>query len=70
MFEHRSDSLPRVRADVATVEPAAEMPPARRTEDAPDDARVFGGAGDGDERAATFGGPEEPVRPSASGMRQ
>jgi small-conductance mechanosensitive channel len=70
VFEHRSDSLPRVRADVATAEPAVEMPPARRAEGAPDDARVFGGAGDGDERAATFGGPEEPIRPSTSGMRQ
>ena len=69
VFEHRSDSLPRVRADVSTAEPAVEISPARRLEDASDDARVFGGAGDGDERAATFSGPEEPIRPSASGMR-
>src|SRR5690349_5948052 len=70
VFEHRSDSLPRVRADVATAEPAVVTPLARRAEGTPDDARVFGGAGDGDDRAATFGGPEEPIRPSTSGMRQ
>jgi hypothetical protein len=71
VFEHRSDSLPRLRADVATAEPSAAVRPAREAgPDAPDDARVFGGAGDGEERAATFGGPDEPARTSTSGMRQ
>jgi hypothetical protein len=38
--------------------------------EADDDSRVFGGAGDGDERAAAFGGPEEHFIPATSGMRQ
>lgn len=73
VFEHRRDALPRLRADVANEEPVApDRPavPAQAGSDAPDDGRVFGGAGDGDERAATFGGPEEPSRASTSGMRQ
>jgi hypothetical protein len=62
-----------VRADVATPEPVAPIPADRRTEAGravPDDARVFGGAGDGEERAATFGGPDDPAKASTSGMRQ
>lgn len=79
VFEHRRDSLPRVRADVAGLD---RRGPGRSALDgngvaaeASDDARVFSGPGDGDERAAAFGGPDdapaqggsdepcEPVRP-------
>ena len=38
--------------------------------EASEDARVFSGAGDGDERAAAFGGPEEPLMAAPSGIRQ
>ena len=72
VFEHRRDSLPRLRADVArgehTPAPAVAHRPAGA--EAADDARVFSGTGDGDERAIAFGGPEEQVNPAASVMRQ
>ncbi|AGZ44507.1 putative mechanosensitive ion channel [Actinoplanes friuliensis DSM 7358] len=73
VFEHRRESLPRVRAEVGE---SSRILPARSGSrpgiepEASDDARVFSGIGDGNERAATFGGPEEPVVASASGMRQ
>jgi small-conductance mechanosensitive channel len=106
VFEHRRDSLPRVRADVRetyaqrpsdeqTQRPSAEemqrssaeamrrpsteetqRPPAEQIRPVPHDAeaspdaRVFSGSGDGDERAAAFGGPEEPTSASVSGIRQ
>ncbi|MFI7599638.1 mechanosensitive ion channel family protein [Actinoplanes sp. NPDC049681] len=61
VFEHRRDSLPRVRADVARLD---RQGPGRSTSngfaaEASDDARVFSGPGDGDERAAAFGGPDD-----------
>jgi small-conductance mechanosensitive channel len=73
VFEHRRDSLPRLRADVAQGErvlPTSPEPRPAEDAKAPDDARVFSGAGDGDERAAAFSGPEEQITPAASGMRQ
>ncbi|MFI7544226.1 mechanosensitive ion channel family protein [Actinoplanes sp. NPDC049599] len=73
VFEHRRDSLPRLRADVAQGEhapaPAVAHRPAGEAE-AGEDARVFSGAGDGDERAVAFSGPDEQITPAASGMRQ
>lgn len=72
VFEHRQDSLPRVRAQVADADGARSWDgrkPVTEPE-APDDARVFSGAGDGDRRAAAFGGPEEPVVVTPSGIRQ
>jgi small-conductance mechanosensitive channel len=72
VFEHRRDSLPRLRADVAPGERALSGRAHRPGGDgeAGDDSRVFGGTGDGDERAAAFGGPEEHLIAATSGMRQ
>jgi small-conductance mechanosensitive channel len=72
IFEHRRDSLPRLRADVAPGERvlAGRVDRPGGDAEADDDSRVFGGAGDGDERAAAFGGPEEHFIPATSGMRQ
>jgi small-conductance mechanosensitive channel len=69
VFEHRQDALPRLRADVAQGGPAAVAQPAPHS-GSDEDARVFSGAGDGDERAAAFSGPEEQSTPAPSGMRQ
>ncbi|RSM60361.1 mechanosensitive ion channel protein MscS [Actinoplanes sp. ATCC 53533] len=78
VFEHQRDSLPRLRADVArdervlpgrTAQPPAADRPADEAE-AGGDARVFGGTGDGDERAVAFSGPDEQAAPAGSGMRQ
>nr|WP_239129524.1 mechanosensitive ion channel domain-containing protein [Actinoplanes nipponensis] len=73
VFEHRRDALPRLRADVAPgehapVPPAAPGPAGAAGPD--EDSRVFSGAGDGDERAVAFSGPDEPATPASSGMRQ
>jgi hypothetical protein len=72
IFEHRRDSLPRLRADVAPGERvlAGRMHRPGGDAEADDDSRVFGGTGDGDERAVAFGGPEEHFIPTTSGMRQ
>jgi hypothetical protein len=73
VFEHRRDSLPRLRADVAQGErvlPRSPEPHPAEDAAAPEDARVFSGAGDGDERAVAFSGPEEQITPATSGMRQ
>jgi small-conductance mechanosensitive channel len=73
VFEHRRDSLPRLRADVAQSVHVATAPDAlRRAGDAEatGDARVFSGTGDGDERAVAFSGPEENTTPATSGVRQ
>jgi len=72
VFEHRRDSLPRMRADVAPGERALAGRVHRPGGDAAagDDARVFGGTGDGAERAVAFGGPDEHFFPATSGMRQ
>jgi small-conductance mechanosensitive channel len=73
VFEHRRDSLPRLRADVSQGERVAPAPavaaPAADTATR-DDARVFSGAGDGDERAVAFSGPEEQTSAATSGIRQ
>ena len=73
VFEHRRDSLPRLRADIAQGEPGRSAPAVPQP--APDsadtgDSRVFSGAGDGDARAVAFSGPEEHDTPAPSGVRQ
>jgi len=78
VFEHQRNSLPRLRADVAQGErvlpgqdahhPAADRPAGEA--EAGGDARVFGGTGDGAERAVAFSGPDEQASPAGSGMRQ
>ena len=78
VFEHQRDSLPRLRADLAQDErvlpgqtphhPAADRPAGEP--EAGGDARVFGGTGDGAERAVAFSGPDEQTAPAGSGMRQ
>jgi len=77
VFEHQRDSLPRLRADVAQGERMLPDQPADQPADKPagepaagSDARVFGGTGDGDERAVAFSGPDEQATPAGSGMRQ
>ncbi len=81
VFEHRQDSLPRMRADVTTAgrsraetarkpsprpvdedshHPASDAPPS-------DDALVFSGSDDGDERAGFFGGPDDETIPLRTG---
>ena len=73
VFEHRRDSLPRLRADIAQGEPGRPAPavPQQATDSADSgDSRVFSGAGDGDERAVAFSGPEEHNTPATSGVRQ
>ena len=69
VFENRRDALPRVRADVAQGRPVAAVRPAAHS-GSDEDARVFSGASDGDERAAAFSGPEEQITTTGSGIRQ
>ncbi|WP_305786788.1 mechanosensitive ion channel family protein [Symbioplanes lichenis] len=83
VFEHRKDSLPRMRADVTNIERSGletakavrGTPGAARRAGADDydthvsappsdDALVFSGASDGDERAAAFTGPSAEPEPS------
>ncbi|MBL7261965.1 mechanosensitive ion channel family protein [Paractinoplanes lichenicola] len=61
IWANQRTALPRFRADMANVtRPVAEsLRPAPRPDS--DDARVFSGGEDADERAATFGGPDEQV---------
>lgn len=70
VFAHRRDSLPRTRADVTGLDRQGDVSVpggngARRAAcrpadaEAVDDARVFSGTSDGDERAAAFSGPDE-----------
>ncbi len=73
VFEHRQDALPRLRADVARdrhPHPRRAVPRPAGDADTHDDARVFSGAGDGDERAVAFGGPDEQNTPATPAMRQ
>ena len=72
VFEHRQEALPRLRADVAQCGhlPAAAVATRPAGPEANDDARVFSGTGDGDERAVAFSGPDEQIAPAGSGMRQ
>lgn len=61
IWAHQRDSLPRYRADLAR----ATVTPFRPTAFADDESsRMFAGE-DGDERAAAFSGPDEPVPVSA-----
>ena len=70
VWENQQPSLPRVRADLnpprpepAVPEAAAEQGPAeqRPEPEASENARVFSGGEDADERGARFTGPEESV---------
>lgn len=77
VFEHRQDSLPRVRADVTNIErsglaaaQARSSGPSERPErdfaadhqaEASQDSLVFSGAGDGTRRGAAFSGPDGPA---------
>jgi small-conductance mechanosensitive channel len=63
VWEKHQDALPRVRADVDghRTLPVAHRPPAHGQAEASDDARVFGGGRDGDERGAAFLGREVPL---------
>lgn len=73
VFEHRRDSLPRLRADIAhgvPDRPATAVPQQAPDSADTDDSRVFSGTGDGDERAVAFSGPEEHTSPATSGVRQ
>ena len=73
VFEHRRDSLPRLRADIAQGGSGRPAPVVRQqAADSADtgDSRVFSGAGDGDERAVAFSGPEEHDSAATSGVRQ
>ncbi|GAB2616082.1 mechanosensitive ion channel protein MscS [Paractinoplanes abujensis] len=65
IWAHQRTALPRYRADMANVtRPVAEsLRPAPRPDS--DDARVFSGGDDADERAAAFGGPDEQMHVSA-----
>ncbi|GID27186.1 mechanosensitive ion channel family protein [Paractinoplanes brasiliensis] len=65
VWEHQRTALPRFRADMATVtRPRPESPrPVSPAE--PEESRFYTGE-DGDERAATFSGPEEPIPVSAN----
>lgn len=64
VYEHREESLPRMRADVSS-RPARRVVNTERDHVAiadghhSDDALVFSGTRDGDERAAAFTGPDE-----------
>ncbi|MEV4707451.1 mechanosensitive ion channel family protein [Actinoplanes sp. NPDC049316] len=71
VFEHRRDALPRVRADLAGAGGAQvvrEKVHFHPDTEASEDARVFSGAGDGDERAAAFAGPEAVTTPDGVAM--
>ncbi|GAB3803682.1 hypothetical protein GCM10027605_26050 [Micromonospora zhanjiangensis] len=67
--DQRPTVMPRVRTEIGDansdlpwqwVQPR-RRPVRRRTEDVPDDARVFGGSDDGDARSSSFVGPDEVV---------
>ncbi|MGA5302232.1 mechanosensitive ion channel domain-containing protein [Nucisporomicrobium flavum] len=70
VFEHRRDALPRVRADLAGADGAPGVRDTRSSPEAEasEGARVFSGAGDGDERAAAFAGPDGATPPDPVAM--
>ena len=59
LWERQQSALPRMRAEVDG--PRSRPNPVRHEPEASADARVFGGGEDGEQRAAAFLGPEEPV---------
>jgi small-conductance mechanosensitive channel len=61
VWEHRRESLPRWRADVAALPGHRPDVSAAPDGEPSDDARVFGGSDDGDARSDAFVGPEEPA---------
>jgi small-conductance mechanosensitive channel len=63
VWEHRRESLPRFRAEMAAANGSdgASLP----GQDASADARVFGGSNDGEARSDAFVGPEPADRPRA-----
>jgi hypothetical protein len=62
VWEHRQDSLPRMRADVTSWPGRPAVPSVADGSEASDDARVFGGSDDGAARSDTFVGPERSPR--------
>ncbi|MEU4419800.1 mechanosensitive ion channel domain-containing protein [Actinoplanes sp. NPDC024001] len=66
IWEHQRGALPRMRAELESVsrQPAAQRPVHRADLGAASDAaRVFSGGDDGDDRGATFGGPDGMMAP-------
>ncbi|HEX9999908.1 MAG TPA: mechanosensitive ion channel family protein [Actinoplanes sp.] len=62
VWDHHRDVLPRVRNDISVAAlVSAPEPKAQPERDVPADGRVFSGDQDGEERAAVFTGPEDPV---------
>lgn len=69
VWEHQQDAMPRVRAEFSgspAAEPALPLPPVpavapEHHDEAPEDARVFSGGRDADERGSSFGGPGDPA---------
>ena len=76
VWEHQQSSLPRIRTTFTSEQPAAEpaLPALPVGPGAGDDARVFSGGRDGDDRGSQFGGPDQSDLPElatadASGLR-
>jgi len=67
VWENQQGSLPRLRttftAERAAAEPTAE-PSATTEPEAKEDARVFSGGDDGDDRGSRFGGPADQQQPT------
>jgi len=67
VWENHQAALPRVRAELESLQPQPAAPRAVPTEkpepqpEASEGARVFSGGEDAEERGARFAGPEEPV---------
>jgi small-conductance mechanosensitive channel len=74
VWEHQQDAMPRLRAEFSgspAAEPPLPSPPAVAPEhhdEASDDAKVFSGGRDADERGSSFGGPGEPDPGGAAGL--
>jgi hypothetical protein len=66
VWQHQRDSLPRVRADLErSAEPAPDRPAPEPSPEPSNDAQVFSGGRDGEERGARFGGPDDTAQPIA-----
>jgi small-conductance mechanosensitive channel len=61
VWEKQQDALPRVRAELDGHQARNLRPAGSAVAEASDDARVFSGGEDGDERGAAFVGPEAPL---------
>ncbi|MFF5294679.1 mechanosensitive ion channel family protein [Paractinoplanes globisporus] len=65
VWQHQPDALPRLRADLESAEPTpARLSPPPRSEPS-NDAQVFSGGRDAEERGARFGGPDGDTAASA-----